>query len=87
MENIELKSAELWLGKEKESTMQFYLQNKPNFRATGHLAEDAAGTTAAQRHALFQSLSIARKTPPFIETDRRRSPPEPQENGYHLHAE
>lgn len=67
MENIELKSAELWLG--KKSTMQFYLQNKPNFRA-----ELAISLKMQQEEQLlngmlsFNPLSIARKTPPFIET-------------------
>ena len=67
MENIEIKSAELWL--KEPNRLQLYMNNPPNFRA------ELAITPAKQAEykilngmLSFVPLEKARKIPPFIKT-------------------
>jgi choline dehydrogenase-like flavoprotein len=67
MENIEIKSAELWLT--SPNALQFYMRNSPNFRAELGISPGKQRDLQLLNGMLsFNPLATARKTPAFIES-------------------
>jgi choline dehydrogenase-like flavoprotein len=75
MENIEVKSAELWL--KQPSSLQLYMRNPPNFMAELALSfKKQQELKILNGILLLDPLDKARKTPPFIKSWTNEDPRE-----------
>ena len=75
MENIEIKSAELWL--KEPDALQLYMRNAPNFKAELALTLQKQQELKILNGMLsFDPLDLARKIPPFIKSWTEEDPRE-----------
>ena len=86
MENIELRSAELWL--KKQSALKPYMRNPPNIRTElAILPERLAEYKILNGTLSFNPLERARKKPPYIQTWTDEDPRENEKRADEIEEE